>query len=671
MIDLSNLRAPGWQKIVADLASPAPDDRAFMMKLLAAIAQVSGSRQAVLFLVPVAPRGESPDQPAPEAEPRPVLTWPLPPEMAGSPERVARADVAIPDSWVERLADARSAVRHAALSRQSLVFGLDSNDMLYDASGKGFLIAVPVPGGLGPDSGATPASAVITLLLESRSRQALQTTMALVELLAGYVHTHAAGQQLRRVRSAGASLDLGARLIASINNARTFKGASIQLVNDLCRQLGVDRVAMGWVGGAKNAEGRRFSKVIAMSDTEQIDRRMAMVRKIETAMDECLDQEQAVLYPPPPVEGAGADVLLSQAITHAHRDLAAGDAKLKVASLPLRIDERVLGVMLVESTGAGAIDLQTIELLQASLDLIAPVLEIRRSDDRNLALRAWDSAHRAGAWLVGPRHTLWKIAGALVVAATLVVTLVDVTYRVSAPMRLEAREPRTVSVPFSGKIRSLAPGIEPGVRVEKGQLLFEMDTTEQQLQKLQAQSQIVEAEKKADEARKKGNISDAQQAEAQAEQARARLGLAQHNIDEARVVAPISGTIIAGDIRDKVGAAVEIGQSVFQIADLSDMVVEARVDDRDIALVRPDATGEIATKADPAKSFPFTVERIVPLSQAEEGKNAFVVRGKLSGSAPWFRPGMEGIAKFNTEEHSLAWIAGRRVIDQLRLWLWW
>jgi len=671
VIDLSNLRAPGWQKIVADLSTPAPDDRVFMARLLSAIAQVSGARQAVLFLVPVTPRGESPDQPAAEAEPRPVLMWPMPPELAAAVERGGTMDAPVPGSSIERLTDARSAVKHAALSRQSHIFGLDSNDALYDSSGKGFLIAVPVPGGMGADSTATPVSAVITMLLESRSRQALQTTIALVELLAGYVHTHAAGQQLRRLRSAGASLELGARLIASINHAKTYKGASIQLVNDLCRQLGVDRVALGWIGGAKDQQGRLFSKVIAMSDTEQIDRRMAMIRKIETAMDECLDQEQAVLYPPPAADGPDADVLLSQAITHAHRDLAAGDAKLKVASLPVRIDDRVLGVLLIESTGAGPIDLRTLELLQASLDLVAPVLEIRRSDDRNLALRAWDSTVRAGAWLVGPRHTLWKLAGAALLIASLVVTLVDVTYRVSAPMRIEAREPRTVSVPFSGKIKSLAEGIEPGKRVEKGQLLFEMDTTEQQLQALQAQSAIVEATKKSDEARKKGNLSDAQQADAQADQARARLGLARHNIDEARIVAPISGTIIAGDIRDKVGAAVEIGQSVFQIADLSDMIVEAKVDDRDIALVRSDATGEISTKADPAKSFPFTVERIVPLSQAQEGKNAFIVRGRLSESAPWFRPGMEGIAKFNTEKHSLAWIAGRRVIDQLRLWLWW
>src|SRR5262249_28719456 len=150
-----------------------------------------------------------------------------------------------------------------------------------------------------------------------------------------------------------------------------------------------------------------FSRVIAMSDTENIDRRMAMIQKVEAAMDECLDQEQPVLYPVPPAEGAGGDVLLSQAIVHSHRELGAWDASMKVATLPLRTEKRVLGVVLVETTSAGPIDLATVELLQAALDLVAPVLEIRRSDDRWLYQRAWDSAVRAGAWLVGPKHTLW------------------------------------------------------------------------------------------------------------------------------------------------------------------------------------------------------------------------------------------------------------------------
>jgi hypothetical protein len=71
------------------------------------------------------------------------------------------------------------------------------------------------------------------------------------------------------------------------------------------------------------------------------------------------------------------------------------------------------------------------------------------------------------------------------------------------------------------------------------------------------------------------------------------------------------------------------------------------------------------------------VETIVPLAQAKEGKNTFEVRAKLlepsDPSHPRMSniaPGMEGIARLDTERHSLMWIGSRRVIDAVRLWWW-
>jgi hypothetical protein len=299
-------------------------------------------------------------------------------------------------------------------------------------------------------------------------------------------------QSLKRTKQAGASLDLAGRLLASLNATVGFKGCAFQLVNDLARQLGVDRVALAWVAGPgahdTDPSSRRFSKMVAISDTENIDRRLAMVQKLESAMDECLDQQQTVMYPPPPATGTeDADAVLSRAITQAHRELASGDVRLKVASFPLRIadgstakggvggGERVVGVVSLEATGDGSLDLSTIELIQATLDLIAPVLLVRRSDDRNLALRAKDSALRSAAWLVGSTHTAWKLLGVTVLAASLVVTFVRMPYRVGAPMEIRPREMRTVSAPFEGVLWSIAPGIESGAKVLEGQKLAEFD----------------------------------------------------------------------------------------------------------------------------------------------------------------------------------------------------
>jgi hypothetical protein len=684
--DLSNIKAPGWQRVVAELASPAVDDKLFLVRLVSVLGQVSDARQAVFFTVP--PQKDDP------SEPRAMLVWPfgdivdaqgrmnVPPETLFDPARVNEASIL-------HTSDVRAAARTAGASRQAMVFGLGGDDQMYEAGrGQAYILAVPVAAGMAVESNTLPLQGVVTLVVESRSRQALQTTLALVEVLAGYVFTHTTYQTLRRTRSASAALDLAARLLSAINTTAGFKGCTLQFVNDLCRKLGVDRVALGWVHGAANAPrqgttptaGRRGVRLVAISDTENLDRRMAMAQKLEAAMDECLDQEQTVLYPPPPVSGPQADAVLSQAITHAHRELAASDAKLKVASFPLRVvdaqGERIIGVVLVESAGDGSIELNTIELVQATLDLVAPVLAVRHSDDRVIALRMYDWGVKTGAWLVGPKHTVWKIAGLALMCATAAMFLVHTTYRVGASVELLARERRTVSIPYDGVVKSLAPGIEPGRKVSKGDAMLDLDVTEMELGRLEAKSQVTQYEKQADESRKKGEEGEAQQAMAKADQSRARADLLTHQIERSHITAPITGIITSGDLKDKVGAALKLGEKLFEVDDLSDMIVVAKVDDRDISLISlgedgHPMTGEVSPKADPALKIPFVVEAIVPLSQAAEGQNAFEVRCKLSNTPTWFRPGMEGQARFNTKSRSLAWIASRRIIDQLKVWLWW
>lgn len=669
MIDLSSLKSPGWQRVVAELTAIAPDDRTFLMRMVGVLGHVAGARQAALYALPKPEDGGVEGGAGTElVEPRVLLVWPPQSGAGGPAEANAQAAVTNP----REMADA---ARNASASGQARIFGFEKDELFYDGGGGGHVIAVPLPA-IGADS-AAPMSYAVSLLVEGRSKPALQTTLALSELVAGYAHGHRTGQHLRRLRVSSAALDLAAKLIAAVNAAPNFKGATLQLANDLVRQLQADRVSIGWAKGiGRKGEGRTIH-AIAISDTEHLDRRMAMVQKLEAAMDECLDQEQPVMFPAAPEQGPGADVVLATAITHAHRELAAGNAAARVVSLPLRVEDRVIGVVTVE-TGSGTagapgapIEPQTVELLQAVLDLVSPVLRIRRSDDRALPLRAWDDVLKAGSWLVGPTHTVWKLAGIAAVAGMLALMLVKVPYRVEAPAELRPREQRVVSAPYDGVIASLEPGIEPGTRVEQGQTLATMDTSELKLQAINAQGEILRAEKQADAALASGKLSEAQQSRARAEQARAELELLNTRIRQAALVAPVSGTIIAGDLRERVGASVKLGDPLFQVAPLDDMLVIAKVGDRDISLVEMGGSGSVATKAYPAQRHAFEVERVVPLSQAEEGKNAFEVRARLADPAGWMRPGMEGYAKFDAGEHSLMWIGTRRIRDTLRLWLWW
>ena len=188
---------------------------------------------------------------------------------------------------------------------------------------------------------------------------------------------------------------------------------------------------------------------------------------------------------------------------------------------------------------------------------------------------------------------------------------------------------------------------------------------------------IAKSELEATEARYLQAKSALAAAEAGLLVARAEIAEREKDLANTVIAAPIDGTIVAGDLKDRVGSSVKLGDPLMQIAQLSDMVVVTKVDDRDIKLIQDlqeagaPVVGEIATKAYPGEPFSFTVERIVPLSQAEQGVNAFEVRGRLDRSAPWMRPGMEGQARFDTGRRTLLDIGTRRIINTVRLWLWW
>lgn len=701
MIEVSNIKSPGWGRVVADLSAPLPDDRVFLLRLLGTLGMVSGARQASILLPVAGPASPSAAGSADGPEVRFVQSWPFAPDMIDAqgrlrlnPEQLldpASADA----STLERSREVLAAGRQAAKSRQVQVFSLEGeagNTGFYDPGANSgnatYVIAVPVASGLPHEAPTLPPRAIIALLVESRSKPALQSVLALVEVLAGYVFTHEAQASLRRTRQASVALDLATRLIASMNTAGSFKACAIQLVNDLARQLSVDRVALGWVPGSParwpgrvagetNASaGGRAIRLRAMSDTEHIDRRMEACRKLEAAMEECLDQQQPLLFPQPPAAGPGADASLAQAIVHAHRDLARNDATLRVASFPLRVvdarGERIAGVVTMESAGNARIDPALAELVQATLDLVAPVLAVRASDDRNLALRTWDAALRAGAWAVGPRHTVWKVAGIGLMVLTAVLFLGTTTYRVGAPMEMRAQVHRVLGSPINGIVAEIPDGVRSGASVQAGQVLMQLDTRELTLSMLEARAQQEQAQKQADDALKKGEAAAAAQSQARARQSQARADLLALQIERSTIRSPIAGTIISGDVRERLGSTVRLGDTLFEVADLSTMEVRARVADRDISYVRLGQTGEVSPKANPSMRVPIVVTQITPLAVAAGGTNSFEVRGQLQGPAEaWFKPGLEGEVRLNTQRRSFAWILSRRIADQLRVWLWW
>jgi biotin carboxyl carrier protein len=681
--------------VVAELAQFAPDDRAYLERLARVVGQVSAAKQVCVVLPQAGSSGETVG--------RVVAVWP----SAGKAEAGGGGGSGVGLAPVEFEREVKQAALSVLESSPTAgpsgtggrAFSLEEgagSAGLYDgtgSSGKGMVLAVPVPeaggaGGAGAGGGASGdvrVVAAITMLVDSRSKAAVQSTLAMAEVLAGYVHGHAARSELKRQQAGVMALELATRLLSAVNAQPSFKGAALQLVNDLTRQLGADRAALGWVTGST-------IDVVALSDAEHFNKRTELVRSLAGAMEECLDQEQAVCYPAPE---ASSDVLLGQAIVAAHKDLVerggsgggssgggSGVAGLVAVSVPLRrtrakpeggVADETVGVLTLElrSVGGGKpIDVRGVEMLQAAADLLGPVMATRRSDDRLWALRTVDSTRRAGAWLVGPRHTWWKIAAALATGLVLFCALFKIEHRVGSMASLEATGKRVIAAPLEGVVTALGAGVRPGAEVQAGQMLAELDTRELELQLAGAMARREQAERQMANARRDGKVAEAQVAQASMDKAMADAALVRRRIELSRLTSPIAGVIVAGDLKDKLGAAVKAGDNLMQVAPLGELYVVAKVDERDVGLIKAGGEGVVRFKGDPSRGHAVTIETIVPLAVAREGKNEFEVRAKLAAPEAWMRPGMEGVARLDAGRRSLLWIGTRRVFDTVRLWLW-
>src|SRR5690606_12837878 len=181
-----------------------------------------------------------------------------------------------------------------------------------------------------------------------------------------------------------------------------------------------------------------------------------------------------------------------------------------------------------------------------------------------------------------------------------------------------------------------------------GDLLVRLNTSELELRALELEEQYNQAIAEADAAHQAQKIAEAEGSLARAQAQRARIALLRQQIADSEIRAPIDGVIVAGDLRDRIGAGRERGGALCEIARLDDLLLVMQIPDRDIAYVEEQATGRLAMRARPEHDIGFTVDTIVPLAQAKEGANLFEARAEIDDVPPWLRPGAEGIARIDT-----------------------
>jgi len=142
--------------------------------------------------------------------------------------------------------------------------------------------------------------------------------------------------------------------------------------------------------------------------------------------------------------------------------------------------------------------------------------------------------------------------------------------------------------------------------------------------------------------------------------------LLDENLTRLQLVAPFDGIVVSGDLSQLLGSPAEKGELLFEVAPLDGYRTILEVDERDIAYVKAGQSVELGLSALPREALSLTVERVIPVATAEDGRNFFRVEASLKRPAKSLRPGMEGVAKIQVDRRRLLWIATRRLVDWFR-----
>jgi len=241
-------------------------------------------------------------------------------------------------------------------------------------------------------------------------------------------------------------------------------------------------------------------------------------------------------------------------------------------------------------------------------------------------------------------------------------------YRVSAPSVMEARTLRAATVPFNGYIVEARK--RAGDLVRSGDVLSVLDDRELRLERLKWSSQQEQLVKQYHEAMAKRAAAQVTILAAQIDQAAAQLALVEDQLSRMRVLAQFDGVIVKGDLSQSLGAPVERGQVLFEVAPLDSYRVVLQVDERQVSDVAIGQRGQLLLTAAPHDPVPFTIDKVTPVSTPREGRNYFRVEGHPDNTPERLRPGMEGVGKIEVDRRRLVWIWTHQVIDWLRLALW-
>lgn len=405
---------------------------------------------------------------------------------------------------------------------------------------------------------------------------------------------------------------------------------------------GSDEVVLGF---CRNDAGP--CKVVGYSGHDKFDPRSDRVSVLEELLDETVLATTHALTDEKVLETQAADQLQRQT-----GQRIAKRCELRAA------DGTVTGAMLFLSP-TGFINRN---ISDESVSVLSQQLTWMRKAEPSL-LRKWmGGVSTEKPWY--KQTFVWGVA-----AATLLLLLIPLPMKIKTDCVVQPQQRRFVSVPYEGRLEEAMT--KPGEVVLAGQLLAKMDGRDIQWEISTLTADLRRAQKSRDTAAAGFETAAAQMAGFEAKRLQLQIDELNERLKNLEVRSPVDGVVVSGDPQKLEGSRFSMGDTLLEVAPLSEMLVELEIADEDISHVRVGQRVRYRLSAMPLTTFDGEIQSIQPRSESRENENVFVGFVELANAKDTLRPGMRGRAKIVGDRHLLGWNLFHKAWDHLVSWLAW
>jgi multidrug resistance efflux pump len=444
-------------------------------------------------------------------------------------------------------------------------------------------------------------------------------------------------------------------LLEQVLRAEPLQAAVLAVSNQLAELFACERVVVGLL------RGKRL-RVQGLSHGGEFDARTSLIQQIEETMEVVRQSAEMALWPPQQETNSATKTVLEL--------LWDSNGQRPLCVMPLMGRQGPIGAVLCERSQGAEFNAADQEALLIAGRLLGPLLE--RQEQQSAALMR-PQLQVVGRWLdqlIKPGHRGLKMSVAGALFALLVLVFGQGGYRVSSPATVEGLVQRVVVAPFDGYIAEA--DVRAGDTVQAGDILARLDNRELLLELRKSASEEERLNNEYRRALAGLDRSEGRIVQARLAQVQAQSRLLQQKLARVQLTAPLTGMVISGDLSRSLGAPVERGQVLFEVAPLAEYRLVLAIDEQEISHVSVGQTGSLSLTALPHERWNFVIEQVSPVFQELDGQVSYRIEARIEGGVPALRPGMEGVGKVEVGHRSFGWILFHKMFDWLRLqmWLW-